>query len=47
MVNAFRFGVLGVSDINVGYAIVIILAFIAVLFTYALRLLNRGHGIRS
>ncbi|MGB0942902.1 MAG: ABC transporter permease [Marinomonas sp.] len=47
MVNAFRFGVLGVSDINVGYAIVIILVFIAVLFTYALRLLNRGHGIRS
>ncbi|WP_438465575.1 ABC transporter permease [Marinomonas sp. PE14-40] len=47
MVNAFRYGVLGVSDINVGYAIVIILAFIAVLFTYALRLLNRGHGIRS
>lgn len=47
MVNAFRFGVLGVSDINVGYAIAIILVFIAVLFTYALRLLNRGHGIRS
>ncbi|EAQ63355.1 putative transport protein (ABC superfamily, membrane) [Marinomonas sp. MED121] len=47
MVNAFRYGVLGVSDINVGYAIVIILAFILVLFVYALRLLNRGHGIRS
>lgn len=47
MVNAFRFGVLGVSDINVGYALVIILTFIAVLFTYALSLLNRGHGIRS
>jgi len=47
MVNAFRFGVLGVSDINVAYALVIIIAFIVVLFTYALRLLNRGHGIRS
>lgn len=47
MVNAFRFGVLGVSDINVAYALVIIVAFIVVLFTYALRLLNRGHGIRS
>jgi ABC-2 type transport system permease protein len=47
MVNAFRFGVLGVSDINVAYALVIIVAFIVVLFSYALRLLNRGHGIRS
>ncbi len=47
MVNAFRFGVLGVSDINVAYALVIIITFIVVLFAYALRLLNRGHGIRS
>ncbi len=47
MVNAFRYGVLGVSDINVAYALVIILVFIVALFTYALRLLNRGHGIRS
>lgn len=47
MVNAFRYGVLGVSDINVAYALVIIVSFILVLFAYALRLLNRGHGIRS
>jgi len=47
MVNAFRYGLLGVSDVNLGVAYLAIFGFIAVLFGYALYLLNRGYGIRS
>ena len=46
MINAFRYGLLGVSDINITTAFVIIIAFIAVLFGFALSLLNRGVGIK-
>ncbi|GAA3953937.1 ABC transporter permease [Allohahella marinimesophila] len=47
MVNAFRYGLLGTSDINVWAAYAMILLFIVVLFTYSLSLLNRGVGIRQ
>ena len=47
MINAFRFGILGVSDIDVRFAFAIILLFIAVLFIYSLWLLHRGTGIRN
>ena len=47
MVNAFRYGFLGVSDINVGISYLIVSVFIAVLFTISLYLLNKGHGIRA
>jgi ABC-2 type transport system permease protein len=47
MVNAFRFGMLGVSDIPVVAAFGIILLFIAALTTYALYLLNKGTGLRN
>jgi ABC-2 type transport system permease protein len=47
MVNAFRFGVLGVSDINVRYAFGMIALFITVAFIYALRLLDSGKGLRT
>jgi ABC-2 type transport system permease protein len=47
MINAFRFGILGVSDIDVRLAFAIILLFIATLFSYSLWLLQRGTGIRS
>jgi len=47
MINAFRFGILGVSDIDVRVAFVIILLFIATLFGYSLWLLRRGTGIRN
>ncbi|MCW8831387.1 MAG: ABC transporter permease [Gammaproteobacteria bacterium] len=46
MINAFRYGLLGVSDIDITTAFVIILGFIAVLFAFALNLLNRGVGIK-
>ena len=47
MINAFRYGVLGVSDINISTAYLIILAFLAGLFTLSLVLINRGIGIRD
>ena len=47
MVNAFRYGILGVSDIDVTWALFIICAFIVVLYSIGLTLLNRGRGIRN
>ncbi|WP_339118460.1 ABC transporter permease [Halomonas sp. BMC6] len=47
MVNVFRYGFLGVSDIPVGWALAAIFAFIIVLFMVALTMLERGKGIRS
>ncbi|MGH8321523.1 MAG: ABC transporter permease [Gammaproteobacteria bacterium] len=47
MVNAFRYGILGVSDIGVGTAYAIILLFIVVLFGFCLFLLNKGVGLRT
>ena len=47
MVNAFRYGVLGTSDINIGLSFVITVGFVAVLFAFALQLLHRGYGIRA
>jgi ABC-2 type transport system permease protein len=47
MVNAFRYGLLGFSDIAIWQAFAIILAFIAALFGYAMWLLGRGVGIKS
>ncbi len=47
MVNVFRYGMLGVSDIDVGLGFAIILGFIAVLTTFSLRLLRRGVGLKT
>lgn len=47
MVNAFRFGVLGVSDIAIQWAYLIVSIFIIGLFSLNLMLLNRGIGIRE
>jgi len=47
MVNSFRFGFRGSSDIDILTAVAIILAFIAVLFLISLTLLARGTGIRQ
>jgi ABC-2 type transport system permease protein len=47
MVNAFRFGVLGISDVRVGVAFAVMLAFVAGLSIVALQLLKRGIGLRS
>ncbi|GMQ95554.1 MAG: ABC transporter permease [Gammaproteobacteria bacterium] len=47
MVNGFRYGILGVSDISVLGALAMIVLFVVVLFMISLRLLNRGVGIRT
>ena len=47
MVNAFRYGILGVSDINITYAYLIVGLFVVGLFSVSLALLNRGVGIRE
>lgn len=46
MVNTFRYGILGVTDINVGFAFTMIIGFTICLFAYSLHLLNKGKGIR-
>jgi ABC-2 type transport system permease protein len=47
MVNTFRYGILGVSDIDVVYALSAVAVFIVSMFSLALSLLNKGKGIRS
>jgi ABC-2 type transport system permease protein len=47
MVNAFRYGLLGVSDIHVGVAFAIILVFIVILAGVSLHLLRKGVGLKS
>ncbi|HED16514.1 MAG TPA: ABC transporter permease [Gammaproteobacteria bacterium] len=47
MINAFRFGFLGISDISLVTAYTIIIAFVVGLFVFALFLLERGTGIRN
>jgi ABC-2 type transport system permease protein len=47
MVNAFRYGMLGVSDIDIGVAYAIIIVFAAGLFLFCTVLINRGVGIRT
>ena len=47
MVNAFRYGILGTSDISIGWAYAIVIFFVVALFSACLFLLNRGVGIRE
>jgi ABC-2 type transport system permease protein len=47
MINAFRYGLLGVTDIPLGFAFLIILLFIAGLGYYSLSLVRRGVGIKQ
>jgi ABC-2 type transport system permease protein len=47
MVNAFRFGFLGTSDIDIWVAFTLMVAAAVALFTTAVLLMNRGSGIRE
>lgn len=47
MVNAFRFGLLGVSDVSLAVAYVLMLSFVLVLSVVALWLMKNGVGLRS
>jgi len=47
MVNNFRLGILGITDVNPVTAMLIMTSFLASLFFICLYLLNKGIGIRS
>jgi len=47
LVNAFRFGFIGKSDVNVLFSYLICIAFIVVLYLFSVRLMNTGYGLRS
>jgi ABC-2 type transport system permease protein len=47
MVNAFRYGFLGISDISLTTSYAISIGFIVVLYVFSLYLLRTGKGIRT
>lgn len=47
MVNAFRYGVLGVSDVSIAFSLGMITLLSGGLYLFAVRLINRGTGLRE
>ncbi len=47
VVNAFRYGVLGVADVSVGFAFTMLAGFTLVAFSYSMYLLNSGTRLRQ
>jgi len=47
VVNAFRYGMLGVSDVNIQVAFSMIIGFVIAAYGYSLYLLNSGKRLRS
>jgi ABC-2 type transport system permease protein len=47
MVNAFRYGFLGTSDVNVGMAFSLMIVAVMIMFAVAVWLMNRGAGTRD
>lgn len=47
MINAFRYGLIGISDIDVCLALMMTLGFIVLLTSFCLLLLAKGVGIKS
>ena len=47
MVNAFRYGILGTSDISISHAYVILVGFVVLLFSACFVLMEKGVGIRE
>ena len=47
MVNAFRYGILGASDISIAYAYTILVGFIVLLFSACVIMMRMGVGIRE
>jgi len=47
MVNIFRYGFLGTSDVNIFYAFLMIFVFIIIFFSWSSYLLKKGKGLRS
>ncbi|TGN18404.1 ABC transporter permease [Leptospira idonii] len=47
MVNAFRYGFLGVSDVNIYFALLFLAVLSTALFLFCVRLMEKGYGIRN
>jgi ABC-2 type transport system permease protein len=47
MINAFRYGLIGVTDVDIALAFEITGGFIVVLTLFALFLLHKGIGIKN
>ncbi len=47
MVNAFRYGILGASDISIAHAYLILIGFVVLLFSACFVLMKKGVGIRE
>jgi len=47
MVNTFRYGFLGITDIPLSISYSIIIGFIVILFWFSMYLLKKGHGLRT
>lgn len=47
IVNTFRYGILGISDINIYYGLGMLVVFIALLTAWSLWLLKHGTGMRK
>jgi ABC-2 type transport system permease protein len=47
MVNAFRYGFLGVSDVNLYFAYAVIIGFVVLLGSISLYMLHKGIGLRT
>lgn len=47
IVNAFRYSILGISDVNVCASLIFLVVLVVVLFFLCLYLLKRGFGLRS
>ena len=47
MVNALRYGMLGITDLNIGMALVGLTVFVVILFIVALHLLKTGKRLRA
>ena len=47
MVNTFRYGILGISDVSVGFSLSMLVLFIAIFSAINVTLLNKGIGLRQ
>jgi ABC-2 type transport system permease protein len=47
MVNAFRYGFLGVSDVGIQTSFIVLVGFVVVLYSLAIYLVKKGIGLRT
>lgn len=47
MISGFRYGFLGVADVNLWISVAVLLLFIAILLGTSYRLIHKGRGLRS